>query len=55
MPDFIPSADPEKIVWLTNLKTKIAGYAATLGVSAGRVTQIVTWCDDLIAKINATA
>lgn len=55
MPDFIPSADPEKIIWLTNLKTKIAGYATTLGLSTGRVTQIVTWCDDLIAKINATA
>ncbi len=55
MPDFIPSADPEKIIWLTNLKTKLGGYAATLGLSAARVAQIVAWCDDLIATINAAA
>ena len=55
MPDFIPPADPAKILWLTNLKTKIAGYAVTLGLSAARVAQIIAWCDDLIAKINAAA
>ena len=55
MPDFIPSADPAKILWLTNLKTKIAGYATTLGITTGRVTQLIAWCDDLIAKINAAA
>ena len=55
MPDFIPPADPAKIIWLTNLKTKIAGYAVTFGLSAARVAQLIAWCDDLIAKINAAA
>lgn len=55
MPDFIPPADPAKIIWLTNLKTKIAGYATTFGLSPARVAQIIAWCDDLIAKINAAA
>ena len=55
MPDYIPAADPAKLIWLTNLKTKIAGYATTLGITTGRVTQIIAWCDDLIAKINAAA
>ena len=45
MPDFIPPADPAKILWLTNLKTKIAGYATTLGITTGRVTQHLAWCD----------
>jgi len=55
MPDFIPPADPAKIIWLTNLKTKIAGYATALGITAARVTQIIAWCDDLITSINAAA
>ena len=55
MPDYIPPADDAKIVWLTNLKTKIGGYAAALGITAARVAQIVAWCDDLIDAINAVA
>ena len=55
MPDYIPPADDAKILWLTNLKTKIGGYAVALGITAARVTQITAWCDDLIAAINAAA
>ncbi len=40
MADFIPPADDAKIVWLTNLRDTIDTYSATLGLSAGRVTQI---------------
>ena len=55
MPDYIPPADDAKIIWLTNLKTKIAGYATALNITSGRVTQIIAWCNDLIAAINAAA
>lgn len=54
MADFIPPADDAKIIWLTNLRDTIDTYSATLGLSAGRVTQIKAWCNDLIAQINAT-
>ena len=54
MADFIPAADDAKIVWLTNLRDTIDTYSATLGISAGRVTQIKAWCNDLIDEINAT-
>lgn len=54
MADFIPSADDAKIVWLTNLKDTIDAHATTLGLTAARVTQVKTWCTDLITQINAT-
>ena len=54
MADFIPSADDSKIIWLTNLRDNIDAYSATLGISAGRVTQIKAWCNDLIDEINNT-
>ncbi|MFA6546284.1 MAG: hypothetical protein WCS99_17830 [Limisphaerales bacterium] len=54
MADYIPSADDAKIIWLTNLRDTIDAYSATLGISAGRVTQIKAWCNDLIDEINAT-
>lgn len=54
MADFIPPADDAKIIWLTNLRDTIDTYSATLGITAGRVTQIKAWCNDLVAAINAT-
>ena len=54
MADFIPPADDAKIIWLTNLRDTIDTYSATLGLSAGRVTQIKAWCNDLITQITAT-
>ncbi|MFA6545519.1 MAG: hypothetical protein WCS99_13960 [Limisphaerales bacterium] len=54
MADYIPSADDAKIIWLTNLRDTIDAYSATLGITAGRVTQIKAWCNDLIDEINAT-
>ena len=53
MADYIPSTDIEKFNWLTNLKTKLATYAVTLGIDATRLAQITAWCNDLIAKIQS--
>ena len=49
MPDFIPGKDDALLVWLKQLKTKIASHATTLGIPAARLTQITASCDALIA------
>jgi hypothetical protein len=53
MADFIPGAEGDQVTWLTNLKTKIAGYATPLNITAARVTQITGWCDALTSKIQS--
>ena len=53
MADFIPPADDKKLPWLTNLRDHVDDHSATLGISAGRVTQIKKLCDDWIDGINA--
>jgi hypothetical protein len=56
MADYVPNTDDALITWLTNLKTKLTpAYAATLGISPARVTQIGAWCDALIASIQNVA
>jgi hypothetical protein len=53
MADFIPGTEGDQVTWLTNLKTKITGYAAALNISTTRLAQIIAWCDALIAKIQS--
>ena len=53
MADFIPPADDAKLLWRVNLRDHIDDHAATLGVSAARVTQIKKLCNDWIDAINA--
>ena len=53
MADFIPPADDKKLPWLTNLHDHVDDHSATLGISAGRVTQIKKLCNDWIDGINA--
>ena len=55
MPDYIPNTDDALITWLVNLKTKITGYVATLGITPARATQIIAWIDALIASIQNVA
>jgi hypothetical protein len=52
MADYIPNTDDALITWLVNLKTKITSYVATLGITPARATQIIAWCDALIAAIQ---
>jgi hypothetical protein len=52
MADFIPTTDEGLIPWLTNLKTKIPTYTATLGITAPRVLQITGWCTALDTSIQ---
>ena len=53
MADFIPPADDKKLPWLTNLSDHVDDHSATLGISAGRVTQNKKLSNDLIDAINA--
>jgi len=55
MADYLPNTDEPLITWLTNLKTKIPGYTATLGLTAARAAQVTAWCDALVAAINNVA
>lgn len=52
MPDFIPKDDAGLANWLSNIKTKLPLYAATLGLTAAEVTDMQTNCDQLIAQIQ---
>lgn len=55
MADYVPNTDEGLIPWLTNLKTKLTIYSATLGLSPARAAQIIAWCDASIAALNDTA
>lgn len=55
MADYIPNTDDALITWLVNLKTKLAGYVATLSITPARAAQINAWIDDLIASIQNVA
>lgn len=45
---YFPSKLSEMVLWLTNFKNKLPGYAATLGLSAGVATALVADCEWLI-------
>lgn len=49
---YIPAADGNLKTWLTNFKSKLAVHGATLGLSAGDITQLDNWCNDLIKTID---
>jgi hypothetical protein len=55
MADYVPNTDSALVTWLANLKTKLPTYAATLGITAARVTQINAWIDSLTASIQNVA
>lgn len=38
---FIPVSDADRLVWLTNFKSKIGGYASTFGLTQTEVTSVI--------------
>ncbi len=52
MPDYIPHADGELLLWLVNLKTKLPTHQAALGLSADQVKAVQDQCDALTAALH---
>ena len=52
-PNYFPFAIGSQIVWLQNFKTKLPGYAATLGLVAGDVTARLLDVDNAIYALDA--
>ncbi len=51
--NYLPANFAAQVIWLTNYKTKIAVYAATLGLTAAETAAEIQHCDDIITAINA--
>ncbi len=49
---YIPRPEGNLKTWLKNFRDKIAIHGPTLGLAAGEITQLQTWCDDLIATLD---
>lgn len=52
MADFVPTSNDALVTWLVNLRTKIALYAAQLGLTAAQVTAMQALCDQLVTAIQ---
>lgn len=49
---FVPRADGDLVVWLSNLKEKIVTLGPVLGLTAAQVTSVQEYCETMINAIN---
>ena len=50
--NYLPTADPHLIVWLTNFQTKISTYGPGLGLAAGDIIDLTNLCGGAIELIE---
>ena len=55
MADFVPGDNPNLIVWLTNLRDRIAVHGATLGMTAAQITAFQAVLDELITEAQGVS
>lgn len=55
MADFVPGDNPNLIVWLTNLRGRIAVHGATLGMTAAQITAFQAVLDELITEAQGVS
>jgi hypothetical protein len=50
--DYVPRRESKLVLWAKNFKTKLAQVGASLGVTAGEITEVETAVDDMAEAIK---